>query len=418
MFHLGRFPDRIFAVTHFTTYDDLDAYMDRLGLFHMDLTLDRMEAFWRARGLPDIPVVHVVGTNGKGSTSTFFCSIARAHGLKVGLFSSPHFLSPRERVQVNRTMLSRAIWLELGNEILATPGGDSLTYFEFQTCLAMLAFERAEVDVAVMEAGLGGAFDATNVFAPGLTLYTPIGMDHEKVLGPTLGDIARDKAGAIRSQGQAITGPQEGEVMVELEERAKAVGARLVYAVDVAEPVQDTHLGLGGIHQAVNGHIALAGWRWFAAGRDMRSESVSEKFGLESAFLPGRMQQVEIDGQAVILDGAHNSHALNALSAALVADDIVPGCMIFACLEDKDIASMIPLLKGLSQGPIFVPAMENERARDASALAGELGDRALAVESMKAALAACRGEDGPVLICGSLYLLAEFYTVYPHFLTL
>jgi dihydrofolate synthase/folylpolyglutamate synthase len=146
--------------------------MDRLGLFHMDLGLGRMEAFWAARGMPRFPIVHVIGTNGKGSTSTFFCSIARAHGIKVGLFTSPHFLSPRERVQVNRAQLPPGEWVELANEVLATPGGPALTYFEFQTCLAMLAFEKRGVDMAVMEAGLGGRYDATTVFSPRITLFT------------------------------------------------------------------------------------------------------------------------------------------------------------------------------------------------------------------------------------------------------
>ncbi|MBI9079294.1 MAG: bifunctional folylpolyglutamate synthase/dihydrofolate synthase [Pseudodesulfovibrio sp.] len=391
--------------------------MDRLGLFHMDLTLGRMEAFWDARGLPDIPVIHVIGTNGKGSTSTFFGSIARAHGLKTGLFTSPHFISPRERVQVNRTMLSREIWVELGNEILATPGGDSLTYFEFQTCLAMLVFERERVDLAIMEAGLGGKHDATNVFSPELILYTPIGMDHEKILGPALADIARDKAGAMREGSLAVTGPQEGEVMIELQNRAEQVGARLIYSVDVADSLLNVRLGLRGIYQTVNARIALAGWRWFAAGAGLKSEPRSEVFGLDSAFLPGRMQSVAIDGQAVILDGAHNSHALVALKAALEADGISPGGVVFACLKDKDIEFMLPLVRALSDGPIFVPALENERAGNARDLAVALGERARPADSMGAALDACKDISGPIVVCGSLYLLAEFYTLYPQFLT-
>lgn len=418
MFRLGRFPDRRASVTHINNYSDLCEYMDRLGLFHMDLSLGRMEAFWEDCGLPDIPVVHVVGTNGKGSTSSFLGSIVRAHGQKVGLFTSPHFVSPRERVQVNRTPLAREVWVEVANDVLSRPGGDSLTYFEFHTCLAMRAFEREGVDIAIMEAGLGGKYDATNVFAPGLTLYTPIGMDHEKVLGPTLADIARDKAGAMREGSLAITGPQDAEAMIELENRAEEIGARLVYAVDVAEPVDGLKLGLAGIHQSSNARLALAGWRWYASGKELRSEPRAEVFGLESAFIPGRMQRVEIDGRSVILDGAHNSHALTALGAALNAGDIKPGCVIFACLKDKDVGPMIPLLKGLTDGPILVPGMESERAADPGELVESFGERAQAVSSMAAALEVGKESSGPVLVCGSLYLLAEFYTLYPRFLTL
>jgi len=358
-----------------------------------------------------------MGSNGKGSTSVFFGSIARAHGLKTGLFISPHFLTPRERVQVNRAMLSRETWVELANEVLATKGGDSLTYFEFQASLALLAFEREGVDIAIMEAGLGGKFDATNVFAPGLTLYTPIGLDHEKVLGPTLIDIARDKAGAMRKGSLAVTGPQEAEAMIELESQAEAVGARLIYAGDVADSVQGVSLGLGGLHQTSNARLALAGWRWYAADIGLRSETKAEVLGLESANLPGRMQQVELDGQLLILDGAHNHHALVALKASLAAEDIIPGTVVFACLEDKDIDSMLPLIRELTKGSILVPTMKSERAMDAKDLAGMLGERAIPASSMDAALDACKDVAGPVLICGSLYLLADFYALYPELIT-
>ena len=404
-------------VTHFKEYSQLSKYLDGLGLFHMDLTLDRMQRFWMAYGMPAVPVVHIVGTNGKGSTVAFFSSLARAHGLKVGSFTSPHFLSPRERVQVNRRMLSESDWVELANDILSMPGGDSLTYFEFQTCLAMLAFQRAKVDVAIMEAGLGGRYDATNVFRPGLTLFTPMGMDHEKVLGSTLAEIARDKAGALREGGQGLTGSQEAEAMIELETRAEAVRARLIHAVDVAEPVRNLKLGLKGIHQTANAHLALAGWRWFAATHGVKSSHQGEIFGLESAFLPGRFQSAEVAGRTILLDGAHNAHALVALKAALLAEGMKPGSMIFTCLKDKDLTTMLPLVLELTAGPILVPAMKNERARDNRELAAEIGSRAVALDSMEAALEVGSKYEGTTLVCGSLYLLAEFYTLYPHLLT-
>ncbi|WP_319584419.1 glutamate ligase domain-containing protein [uncultured Pseudodesulfovibrio sp.] len=404
-------------MTRLSNYTELTAYMDRLGLFHMDLTLGRMEAFWNARGRPTVPVVHVVGTNGKGSTSSFLTSLARAHGQKVGTFTSPHFVSPRERILVNRRMLSRDDWLTLGNEILSVPGGEELTYFEFQTCLAMLAFERARVDLAVMEAGLGGRFDATNVFRPELTLFTPMGLDHEKILGPTLTDIARDKAGAIHEGGVALTGPQDPEAIIQLQERAEKVRARLVYAVDAAGPVDGVRLGLRGIHQTSNARLALAGWRWFAAGHSLRTDHATEVFGLESTFLPGRFQFVELDGQEIILDGAHNAHAMAALSAALRADNIRPGKVVFACLRDKNLTDMLPFIRSFSDGPILVPAMKGERAADNRAIAEAIGGKAEASESLEAALEQGSDIDGPTLVCGSLYLLAEFYILNPRFLT-
>lgn len=412
-----QFPDRNSVVTHFKDYSQLLEYMDRLGLFHMDLSLTRMETFWAARGLPELPVVHVVGTNGKGSTSTFFGSIARAHGLKVGQFTSPHFVSMRERVQVNRAMLSREKWVAFANEVVTTPGGEELTYFEFQTCLAMIAFQEEQVDVAVMEAGLGGRYDATNVFRPELTLYTPIGMDHEKVLGDNLSAIARDKAGALHQGSCGVTGPQEPDALLELENRADEVGARLMYAIDMAEPVRSVKLGLAGIHQSSNANLALAGWRWFAAGNGMKSESDKEVFGLETAFLPGRFQRVSVAGQDVILDGAHNSHAFEALKAALASAGVRPGCVIFTCLEDKCLDSMVSQIRELTDGPILVPAMESQRARKPEEVVVLLGGNSRSLDSLKSALEEGSKCHGPTLVCGSLYLLAEFYTLYPQFLT-
>lgn len=416
MFQPGRFPVRNIAVTHFNNYTQLSEYMDKLGLFHMDLSLGRMEKFWAARGVPEVPVVHVVGTNGKGSTTAFLSSIARAHGLKVGQFTSPHFISMRERIQVNRAMLSRQQWVEYANEVVSTPGGTELTYFEFQTCLAMIAFEREQVDMAVMEAGLGGRFDATNVFCPELTLYTPIGMDHERILGGTLSSIARDKAGALHPGGCGVTGPQEPDALLELENRADEVGARFMYAIDMAESVRDVHLGLAGIYQATNANLALAGWRWFAAGHGIRSEYEKEVFGLESAFIPGRFQRVVLDGHEIVLDGAHNSHALEALKAALVAADIKPGCVIFTCLEDKELEAMVPLVSGLTKGPVFIPAMKSERARTADEVAKKFGERSIVLPSLEEALSEGSKLHGSTLICGSLYLLAEFYILFPQYL--
>ncbi len=404
-------------MSHFNRYSELKKYMDDLGLFHMDLTLDRVQTFWDAKGLPKTPIIHVVGTNGKGSTSAFLCSIARAHGLKVGLFTSPHFLSPRERVQINRVPLSREAWVALANEILETPGGNRLTYFEFQTCLAVLAFEREGVELAIMEAGLGGKFDATNVLRPMITLFTPIGIDHEKILGPTLTAIATDKAGAIHSGAPVITGKQVVEALLPLQKQAKTVGAHFMFAVDMAESVAEFRLGLMGTHQMDNARLALAAWRWYAATCTDKSILQAERFGMESAFLPGRMQPVEIDGKPFLLDGAHNVHALEALKRSLDAENIRPGAIIFTCMADKDVASMVPRIKEITDGPILVPAIKNERACEPQELAEHIGNRAVAVDSMAIALGKCTDVAGSVLICGSLFLLAEVYILYPEFLT-
>ncbi|WP_250645449.1 bifunctional folylpolyglutamate synthase/dihydrofolate synthase [Salidesulfovibrio onnuriiensis] len=400
------------------TYNDVRAYMDRLGLFSMDLGLGRMESFWAGHHAPSFPIVHVVGTNGKGSTSTFFESVAREHGLRTGLFTSPHFVTPRERIKVDGRMLSREDWLRLANQVLETPGGDTLTYFEFQTCLAMLAFMDKGVDVAIMEAGMGGRYDATNVFSPQLTLFTPIGLDHEKVLGSTINAIAQDKAGAMHADGVAVTGGQEPEAFAVLQGRARALGIEFHEAREVAEEVASP-LGLRGEHQRDNARLAVAGWRLFAGLYGVLPDDDAMALGMEQAFIPGRLHMVRPEGMPqFILDGAHNHHALVALGRELRHEGIEPDAIVFNCMADKTLDAMLPLLRGFGAGPILCPGMAFERAAAPEDTARAIGDRAVAYFDLRAALEPLRGTCGVVLICGSLYLLASFYELYPEFLRL
>ena len=400
---------------HLRNYSQLSDYLDKLGIFHMDLTLGRVRDFWKQRGLPEIPVVHVVGTNGKGSTATVFETLARNHGLRTGLFTSPHFLSFRERVLVNGQPLSREQWVEYGNVVLSTPGGARLTYFEFQACLAMVAFADLGVDVAVMEAGMGGRFDATNVLTPSLTLFAPIGMDHELYLGESLAEIAMDKSGAIQPGGTVFTGPQSPEVMSILR---LAVGRQGAQFTEVTEPIpDDVVLGLSGPHQRFNAALALAAWESFAALKSVPRDEHQTIRSLAQSFIPGRLQRVTLEGgQEYILDGAHNEHALNALIQALEAENIRPGGLVFTCMADKNIQLMVPQLRQLTTGPIAVPKVPNERAADPADIAALLGERAQAVESMSAALVRMDSAPSPVLVCGSLYLLGEFYKLHPRYL--
>lgn len=402
---------------HFKSYARVCEYMDNLGLFSMDMGLGRMESFWERRGAPGVPAVHVVGTNGKGSTSTFLESVARENGVRTGLFTSPHLVTPRERVRICGRMLESEDWTRLANMVLATPGGADLTYFEFQTCLAMLAFMDAGVDLAIMEAGLGGRYDATNVFTPGLTLFTPVGLDHESVLGSTLEAIARDKAGAMHAGGTAITGPQEPEALAVLEEQARALGAPLLHASDLIGLVPGT-LGLRGPHQQDNARLALSGWQIAAEmfGRDSDPEAVAA--GLAQAFIPGRFHRVRPDRLPdIVLDGAHNLHAFKALAHTLEQEGVRPQAVVFACMADKDISSMVPLLRSMSDGPILCPAMPWERATRPVDLVKVLGGKAEATDGMATALQRVADLPGPVLVCGSLYLLAAFYELYPEFLS-
>ncbi|WP_018125602.1 bifunctional folylpolyglutamate synthase/dihydrofolate synthase [Desulfovibrio oxyclinae] len=399
-----------------TDYRALRNYMDELGLFSMDLSLGRMQRLRDAAGAEGLPpVIHVVGTNGKGSTSTFIESLARAHGLKTGLFTSPHFVTPRERVRVNGRMLPREDWVRLAGIIIDTPGGDELTYFEFQTALAMEAFRGAKVDVAVMEAGLGGRYDATNVYRPRLTVFTPVGLDHEKVLGGTLEAIAADKAGAMHPGGKAVTASQDSAVIEALQHRATEVGVPLSLCTELAEE-PGGGLGLKGGHQRDNARLALAGWRLFAQQQGMRTDPAAEASGLARAFIPGRFQEGRIEGKTVFLDGAHNAHALRALAKTLRTECVRPQSIVFGSMADKDLDAMLPLLESMETERIIVTRTDWDRAADPGELAHALGGRADAAPDIRTALNQALDGDGPILVCGSLYLLGDVYSVYPELL--
>ncbi|MDR1359397.1 MAG: bifunctional folylpolyglutamate synthase/dihydrofolate synthase, partial [Deltaproteobacteria bacterium] len=183
----------------FAGFPALEEYLGGLGLFRMTPGLARISAVLGRLGLirPPYAVIQVVGTNGKGSASSMLASLARVHGLRAGLHTSPHFLSVRERIRINGAPAQEELWLHLAKRLMRS-GGKELSYFEAVTALAAMAFAETGVQLAVMETGLGGSFDATTALAADLVLLTPFALDHQAVLGPTLKDIARDKAGAIR----------------------------------------------------------------------------------------------------------------------------------------------------------------------------------------------------------------------------
>lgn len=413
----------------FSSYDDVQAHLDRLGMFHMDLGLGRMERALDALALaaPPFTVAQVVGTNGKGSTSAFLASISAAHGLRTGLYTSPHFITPRERIRIDGTMLAADLWPELANRVMAA-GGEALTYFEFLTVLALLAFREAGVQLAVLEAGLGGAHDATTAVAADVVCVTPIALDHQSVLGPSITAIAADKAGALRPGVPAVTAPQPSDAMDELRAAAEACGALLFAADDAARLPAKATLGLAGPHQRTNALLALAAWATLAKANAWDVQEGSVRQGLAAAWIPGRLQRVErsdADFPAsqpplparLLIDGAHNAHGLTALREALAAQDIRPAVTIFSCMADKDLAAMSAEVRRLAgNAPVLVPTIRGTpRAARGADLAALLGPSAHAVPDLHSALreAAALAPQGPVLLCGSLYLLGEFFTLRP-----
>lgn len=410
----------------FTDWAQFSNWLESLGLFRMKPGLERMRQALAALDLQSPPFVtaQVLGTNGKGSTSAFLASIAKSHGCKTGLYTSPHFLTPRERITINGKQVNEEAWLWAANEIFAaTKAKPDLTYFEFLTVMALLIFRREKIQLAVLEAGLGGAGDATSAILAQISLFTPIAMDHAGIIGPTIADIARDKCAVM--SGTAVSALQYPEVCNIMEQTARLLNSRLEFAQPLASSCLQ-HLGMEGAHQCVNAGVAVAAWRKLAPLLQAPENNCDLiKNGLSDAFMPGRLQRIAPGtGQpAIILDGAHNPHGMRTLLLELTGQP--PACIIFSCLADKDWrASLAILARKLPDIPILVVQLKNERAADAAEVADFCNSihpgRAHAYRGnipLQTALAEarriCAASRAPVLITGSLYMLSAFYELFP-----
>ncbi len=414
----------------FADFSSLQKYLHDLDFFHWDLTLGRIRralAYLKPySGAPRPCIAHILGTNGKGSTATFLASIARAQGLRVGLYTSPHFVNLRERILIDGKPLPESEWVACANMVLRT-GEKDMTYFEFITALGLSAFARAGVELLVLEAGLGGRNDAVTAFPADLVIFTPLSLDHENVLGHGLAAIAADKADALapgREIKAALSTEQEPAAYEALAAAARKLDCPLFKPEEIIAYPGGARLGLAGAHQKGNAHLALAAWQWLADNFGFKNTEEGRLAGLREAFIPGRLQFIPADpaggSPALILDGAHNTHGLLALRAALDELKLKPGAIIFSALADKDISAAAKILAGLTAGPIFVPPIkDNSRAATPADLAGFLGPKACPVSDLAEALRLAKEKSpGPVLICGSLYLLGEFYTLYPRYLGL
>ena len=400
----------------FQSFADLWAFLEQRGLFHIDLALTRMQRALERLDLAPIPLlVQVLGTNGKGSTAAFLSSLCHAHGLRVGLYTSPHFVSPRERIRGFPHDFSEQDWLACANRVLGVDEG--LTYFEFMTLLALVLFEQSRMQVAVLEAGLGGAHDATTACQRRILCYTPIALDHRAVLGDSLAAIASDKAEAMAAGQRVFSAVQYPEARRILAANAKDKGLELHF-VEPGECGQ-ARLGLMGFHQKQNAALALAGFHALCAELGIRESQEKIREGLASAFLPGRLQRLAASPHypALILDGAHNPHGLQTMLQSLKQAGIRPRGLVFACLGDKDWKSLVRILKQhFPKLAVHFPRLHNTRALDCETLADfwQAENPSLIGFSLASTLKqlACEGDE-PYLVTGSLYLLGEFFTAYP-----
>jgi len=409
-----------------------DAILDRMMALHpkiIDLTLDRVWRLLDALGNPqnDLPpVIHIAGTNGKGSTQAMIRAGLEAEGKRVHAYTSPHLARFHERIRLAGDLISEEALTAILDECYAANGGEAITYFEITTCAALLAFARTPADYTVLEVGLGGRLDATNVLdTPALTIITPVSIDHQQFLGETLAEIAGEKAGILKRGVPCIVGPQDDDGLNVIEARAARLGAPIIthgqqwHVVEEAGRMvfqDETGLldlplpNLPGPHQIQNAGAALAALRALGCGEAAFEAAVTR------AEWPARMQRlrhgplVDAAPEAELwLDGGHNPAAGAAIAATLDRLPKRPTHLICGMLNTKDIGGFMRPLAGHAQQLIAVsiPGEANTLPAEATAEAAtKAGIAANIAAGVREALNAIRREtpQARVLICGSLYL--------------
>ncbi len=420
-------------------YQESLAYLDSLGKFGIRLGMERIEALLEELGRPErgLRLVHVAGTNGKGSVASIIASILSAAGLKTGKFTSPHLVRYNERIaldgrDVSDEELAQVLTRvrEAAAALLAAGRGEQPTQFEVLTAAAFLYFAQQGVDYGVIEVGLGGLWDSTNVITPLVSVITNIQHDHMDRCGSSLAAIAGQKAGIIK-EGVPLVTAAEGEEALEVilaaaasrhapcylygrdfwgeEEASSMAGQRFTLHVGPAWAAS-YRLTLPGEHQVVNASVALMAARLLAA-QDRRITEDALQAGTAAARWPGRLELVARHPD-VILDGAHNLEGAQALRRAL--DKYYPAAQrsfVLGMMGDKDMAGVLGALLRPADRVYTVRADQGSRAAEAQVLAELAGAGAVAVDSLEQAyaqaLAAC-GPEGVVCVCGSLYLVGNF----------
>jgi len=389
-------------------------------------------------------VIHVTGTNGKTSTSRIIESLVRAHGLRTGMFTSPHLERFTERIMVDGEPIADAAVADAWDEIvpfvdivdaeLAAAGDASLTFFELLTALAFVAFADAPIDVLVLEVGMGGSWDSTNTADGDVAVFAPIALDHRDRLGHTIAEIAGVKSGIIKDGAAVVSARQdpaaeavlreaaerrgatvafEGEAF-RLAEQRLAVGGQLVTIAGLAGTYADEYLPLYGEHQGFNAALAIAAVESLLGGasQPITGEVLAEGFGQVTS--PGRMQLVGAS-PTVIVDAAHNPHGARALVSALRASfDFDEWGVVLGILGDKDTAGIVDELVPIA-AHVFATAPDSERASDADAIADLVearGGRVTVHDDLRGAADAARewaaaSERRAVVIAGSVVLAGE-----------
>jgi dihydrofolate synthase/folylpolyglutamate synthase len=431
------------------TYSDALSHLGHARRFGMKLGLEPMRGLARALGDPQekLRFIHLAGTNGKGSTAAFCESCLRASGFRVGLYTSPHLVSVRERIQIDRSPISETDFAEgmtVVHHAMEKTGNQEATFFERMTALALWYFSREKVDWVVWETGLGGRLDATNIVRPEVCIITNIGLDHQPYLGESLRDIATEKAGIIKPGVPVMSAVEIDEASEVVRKRAEAEGCALALVHRDMELKDlglrggkqmaeiDGHefaLGLLGPHQILNAACAVEAMRQIRIGSipeegkedeepyDIADEAIAR--GLAATIWPGRFEILS-EKPLIVLDGAHNPAGVKMLvetwRAFLAArygwsahETDARAHLVFASVADKDISEMAQLLRPLAR-EVSLVRLANERSAEPAQLALSFAGLPCACyDSVSAAWQdlATADPESVTLITGSLFLVGE-----------
>jgi len=408
------------------TYQETLAYIYGLGRFGMRPGLEKISALLKALDNPQdrIKSVHVAGTNGKGSTAAFLSSIMSSAGYRVGLFTSPHLIRFTERIRVNGDEIGEDDVVRISERLIAAASPET-TFFELATAMAWLYFAEQQVDLAVMEVGMGGRFDATNASTGIMSIITPISLDHCEHLGGSLAEIAFEKSGVIRPGRPVVSSPQCREVLDVIGRQCEKLASPIYQCgEDFTGRWEDSCLsycglqnnlygltpGIAGRYQADNAFSALAAAE-LLGGLGFKVPEIALRSGIERASWPGRM---EIIGEAprIMLDGAHNPAGAQALAESLrdVPHDAL--ILVAGVMADKDAEEIFNPLFPLAE-KVYTVSSAMERSMPSERLAAfcrSLGvnchDAGSVAEGLEQAKRAARPGD-LILVCGSLFTVGE-----------
>ncbi|HEY9689033.1 MAG TPA: folylpolyglutamate synthase/dihydrofolate synthase family protein, partial [Coleofasciculaceae cyanobacterium] len=427
-----------------TMGEALDRQLASFQPLGIKLGLERMMAVLAALGNPQaqVPIVHVAGTNGKGSVCAYVSSILTAAGYRTGRYTSPHLVDWTERITIDQEPIDPDVLAGLIAEVerAIAQVGETLTQFELVTAAAWLHFARQAVDVAVIEVGLGGRLDATNVVdEPIAWAITSIGRDHWQVLGDTLGQIAAEKAGILKAGRPGVVAPLPPDARAVVAERAERLACPIDW-IAPAEPIEPPAssvpsipslpsgqswarsgdltypLALAGAVQLTNSAVAIGLVRQLRSAGWAISDSAIQA-GMAATRWPGRLQWATWQGRSLLVDGAHNADSALVLRAYVDSCQLGPVTWVVGMLATKDPAAVLSILLRSGDRLLTVPVPDPQSIApaDLAALGSQTADldQSVIFTDLAPALeAACAG-DRPVVLCGSLYLLGQFFRMAP-----